>query len=322
MNLKRDSGCRLKADRRALRLTGPLAVAVTILFSGCGAPPRMVRLDPMVKREAASAETSIASGSWEKAATHYSMALRRARQMDDPVQIAAQAYGLAACRAQAGDYDAARVLIDEGLSEARRAGASTQALVLLRIRVARLQKCLDEAQAMAMESVQTAEKAGDKMFVARLRVMLAQIACEKGDSARALAELKAARLLLVKLPADDALLAEASVVQAGVNRADRQYRDAAGQYDEAARLLRGAGRFGDMALVLEDAARAWADAGEPGLAADRWYRSARSALAAGQVEHAGGLIKKGIPLAIQAGDKALQTALERLQTEIIMRLAE
>ena len=300
-----------------LRVTGVIsAVALTILFSGCGSPPKMARQDPVVKREAASAETLITSGSWEKAGAHYSMALRRARQMDDPGQIAVQAYGLAACRAQAGDYDAARALIDEGLAEARRAGAPTQALTLLRVRVARLQKRLDEAQAIAMESAQAAEKAGDKLYVARLRVMLAQIACEKGDTVRARAELNIAQPLLKKLPADDALLAEENVAQAVVSRAERQYRDAARQYDAAARLLRGVGRYGDMALVLEDAAQAWADAGEPGLAADRVHRSARSALASGEIAHARDLIEKGLPLATQAGDKSLQAAFERLNAEI------
>ena len=300
-----------------LRVTGVIsAAAVTILFSGCGSPPKMARLDPVVKREAASAETSIASGSWEKAAAHYSLALRRARQMDDPIQIAAQAYGLAACRAQAGDYEAARALIDEGLSEARRAGAPVQALKLLQIRVARLQKRLDEAQAMAMESVQAAEKAGDKPFAARLRVMLAQIACEKGDSVRARMELKTAQPLLKKLSDDDALMAEYRVAQAAASLAERQYRDAAGQYDAAARLLRKAGRYGDMALVLEVAAQAWADADEPGLAADRWHRSARISFAAGEIAHARDLINNGLPLATEAGDKALQAAFERLNAEI------
>ena len=300
----------------AMRMAAPLAAALAMLSSGCGSPPKTVRADPVVKREAAAADTLIASGSWEKAAAHYSAALRRARQMDAPGQIAAQAYGLAACRAQAGDYAAARALIDEGLAEARRAGASEQPLALLRIRVARLQKNLDEAQAMAVESVQAAEKAGDRLFLARLRVMLAQIAFEKGDAARARAELKIAMPLLKKLPADEALLAEANVAQAAVSRSDRQFREAAMQYDAAARFLRGAGRYGDMALVLEDAAQAWADAGEPGFAADRWHRSARSALAAGAVEHAGDLIKKGSQAAAEGGDKSLQAAFGRLQAEL------
>jgi len=106
------------------------------------------------------------------------------------------------------------------------------------------------------------------------------------------------------------------VAQAAVSRSDRQFREAAMQYDAAARFLRGAGRYGDMALVLEDSAQAWADAGEPGLAADRWHRSARSALAAGAVEHAGDLIKKGSQAAAEGGDKSLQAAFGRLQAEL------
>ncbi len=302
-------------SRCALRLAVPFAAALTMLSAGCGTPPKVVRADPVLKREAASADTLSAAGSWEKAAAHYSEALRRARQMDAPGQIAAQAYGLAACRAQAGDYAAARALIEEGLVEARRAGVSEQPLALLRIRVARLQKSFDEAQAMAMESAQAAEKTGDKLYMARLRVTLAQIACEKGDPARAREHMKSAGPLLKKLPADDALLAEAHVAQAAVCRADREYREAARQCDAAAGVLRAAGRYGDMALVLEDAAQAWADAGEPGLAADRWHRSARSALAAGAVEHAAELIRKGSKSAEEAGDKPLQSAFERLQAE-------
>ena len=109
------------------------------LCAGCSTPPKVVRIDPEIERNLAVAHGAYASGAAEKAAIYYQKALQRARVMDSPLEIARNAYNLAACLATLQSYDAARACLDEARLEFQRAGISCRELPLLEAKIARAQ---------------------------------------------------------------------------------------------------------------------------------------------------------------------------------------
>lgn len=287
-----------------------ITMAAALLLASCGSPPAK-KLDPDLKRSLSLADSAYTSGGGPRAAEHFRDALLRARTMDNAPEIAFAAYNLAACLAALGRYEEARPFLEEAKTEYARNGEPAPDVALLKAKVAQYQGSLDEAQALALAALQDTGQSLDPARKAQFHILLAQIAAERNDAVRLKAEWSALEPMLRKITTHS-VLAEAQVVRACVASRDGAHREAGEALDAAAEHFKQASRFRDMAFMLRDAGAAYEKAGANELAADRYFRAARSMYSMGEAADAREIVKKAIPL---AGGDTLQ-ALERLYAEI------
>jgi len=287
----------------------PLVAALILIGAGCSTPPKIARTDPEIERNVAVAHGAYAAGSAEKAAIYYQKALQRARVMDAPSEIARNAYNLAACLAAIRSYDAARACLDEARLEFLRAGTPCPELSLLEANIARAQGRYQEAMSLARVEL---KKNNDAIRV-QWQLLLAELMCDQGQVVEADAELALIGPKQLKASGNE-IQAEAALTRARIQMLKKNPQAAAPQYDLAAGYWQAAGRYSEMAIALDQAGRAYEDAGNNPSAADRYYRSARSLFESGQAAQAHDLASRALPLAVGSPD--LQKQLERLKAEI------
>lgn len=292
----------------------PLATALVLACAGCSTPPQVVRTDPEIERNVAVAHGAYASGSAEKAATYYHKALQRARVMDSPAEIARNAYNLAACLAAARRYDSALACLDEARLEFQRAGIPCRELPLLDAKIARAQGRLQEAANLARTELKKTDDPNDGTRV-QWHVLLAELLCDQDQAADADAELAAISPKQFEASGTETK-AETALTRARIQMLKRSPQEAALQYDVAAGYWQAAGRYNDMVAALEQAGRAYENAGNHSLAADRYYRAARSLGESGQAAASRALADLALPLAVAASQPDLQRQIERLKAAL------
>jgi len=315
---------RTAATPEALRpfsiTVGLFITALILVGAGCSTPPKVVRTDPEIERNVAVARGAYAAGSAEKAAGYYQKALQRSRVMDAPSEIARNAYNLAACLAALHSYDAAQACLDEARPEFLRAGIPCRELPLLEARIARAQGRFQEAESLARAELKKSHGSSgpNDATLIQWHLLLAELLCDQDQAANADAELAAIGPQQLKASGDD-IQAEAALTRARVQMLKRNPQAAALQYDIAASHWQAAGRYGDMAVALDQAGRAYENAGNSPSAADRYYRSARSLFESGQTTQAQKIADRALPLAVAAQQPDLQRQVERLKAEIEAR---
>lgn len=293
-----------------------LAVLV-LVGAGCSTPPKIVRTDLEIERNVAVARGAYAAGSAEKAAIYYQKALQRARVMDSPAEIARNAYNLAACLAALHSYDTAQASLDEAQLEFQRAGIPCRELPLLEAKIARAQGRSQEAVSLARAELKKPAKAGGPNDAIRVQwhLLLAELLCDQDQAADADAELAGISPKQLEASGTETK-AETALTRARIQMLKRNPQEAALQYDIATGYWQEAGRYGDMVSALEQAGRAYEDAGNCPSAADRYYRSARSLFESSQFARARELATRALPLAAASPQPDLQRQLERLNAAI------
>lgn len=291
-----------------------LITLLVLLLAGCGTPTRPPRLDPEVERNVETARGFYAAGSVEKAVTYYRKALNRALLIDDPGEIGRCAYNLAVCRTAQKQYDEALSLVSDAQAAFQRAGIDSKETELLTIRLLRLKGQTDEASAMAQKARRSMEQRDADCSI-ELRLLLTELACDKGDVLSAASEL--GRIDRKKLLASQpGLQAAAAVVKARVLLLDEKAQSAAVCLDEAADNFKKAGCYLEMAQALNRAGQAYESSGAAPVAMDRYYRSARSLFQYKKHAQAAGITAKAVGLAKNLNDAGMLQRLERLDAEI------
>ncbi len=287
-----------------------LAACIATLCISCSSI-RVIKTDPELKQTSALADAAFGAGNWSRSAALYKRSLARARQMDRPAEVAAQAYALAACHANMAQWAAAAELLDEAALEAVRAGTDSFDIRLLRAKTAFWQSRPTEARAMASKLL----PASNTIREAQIRILLGQLACDSGDLALARSEMKNAGPLLrrVKSPG---ILADWAGLRAGIALLEGSYTEAANAFDEAAAHLQAAARYYEMALMLERAGTAFAKAGDKQRALDRSFRAARSLTAGGHVKRAQAALQLAKALAAAIKDPLIMRNIEALTLEL------
>lgn len=284
-----------------------------VLAAGCGSPPKVVRQDPELERNAALASGAFAGGSAEKAAAYYRKALDRARLMDEAAAIGRNAYNLAACLVLLNRDAEAGSLLDEAEAELKRAGVNAREIPLLRARIARRAGKNDEA--LALVQAQLKAPLVKDQFTLQYRILLADLLCAKGDAAGATAEL--GRVSRKDLAAESATVqADASRVRARIALLEKNPREAGKFLDTAAQQFRQGGQYLEMALALDEAGQAYEAAGDLPAALERDYRAARSLFLAGQLDRAARPLTSGLRLADQAGAMELRDKFKKIEADI------
>ncbi|HXE51824.1 MAG TPA: hypothetical protein VN541_02370 [Tepidisphaeraceae bacterium] len=268
--------------------------------------------DRELRAATTAAQLAFGEGRLGLSAQMYDRALLRARAMDDSPAIADAAYNLAACLTEMGEYQQADTKLDDALAEAKRAGSRVIDVLLLKATVARLGKKPSEVFAAA-EQVLSHRPPPTGTERSQAYLIEAEAACDAGDSHAAARYMAQVNVAVLSSPTLQARLAEARGRIASLNK---DWRGAATEFDRAAELWRGAHRYSSMSRDLGHAADAYAAAGLSGLAADRYYRAARSAFGLGDAVASMKHIAAARAAAKAAGAADLEARADALAGEI------
>lgn len=299
-----------------VRLTACCACILVATLCGCGSPPRRVsRLDPEIERTARVARAAFKRGSPHKAILLYDRALRRAKALDDSLQIAQNAYNLAACLVATENYARARLLLKEAAMEFDRALRPNSEVIFLQAKVARLQDQNQEAGVLAQAALESATERKNPNFRAQVHLLMADLACDNNDSWLAETQLLEVKKLLKKV-SDSNVIAQFSGVSGRLLLLKSQPRNAALHFDTMASVLRHAGNHREMVAAVVAAAQAYALAGETETAADRYFRAARSLYCSDRLDQARRTVDKALALDPRVSDVDLKEQITVLADEI------
>ena len=282
-----------------------LAFVLAFGLAACSSPAPARKSDAGLTKLTSTARLAYDSGSIEQSARLYRRALDRARMMNDSLEIANNAYNLAACLMLQRQYEPVRPLLTEAAQELKTIHAPYGDVVLLEAKLLRAQQQWDEA-AMIVERMIPAEgDRADDACRAQYRVFRAQLACDTNDLKTAQSELKKAASYLKRV-GDPAIQAEAANATGRIRWMEKEPAMAGVEFDREADLLQQAGSYADMADAIRRAGDAYRDSGNLLIAADRYYRAARSLFAQqGDVMEVLGLIDRALDAADQAEDEAM-----------------
>ena len=298
-----------------------IAVALLCQCAACVTPgpePTKPRSDTLIAQASVAARLAYERGDFGQARQLYRQALTRARAVDDAGLAADAAYNLAISEIALGNYAVAEQLLPEAVYDAGRAASATDDILLLRAKVAYLREQLPEALAIA--SVVADSRAA---LALRLQAMLLRghIFCERGELAPARSELQRVQGLGAaadaKLP--PAIRADRAKLEGMIARLEGNLAAAAGLFDSEAELLRRAHRYRDMGYALARVADAYLAAGQPDLAADRYYLAARSLDARGEHATAQAFLASSLAAADKAGKQNARERALSLLDEISRR---
>jgi len=262
--------------------------------------PEIQDTDPVITQLSTTARKQFDAGSVASAVSLYRRALERARAIDNSGEITGIAYNLAACLMQLGDVDGAATLLVEAEREARRSRGDAAPIILMSAQVARAQGNASAAQAALdrLEQMDIAKEMRGHAYVIR-----AHLACDQNNAPAAEAFMNRARGYAGKSsePGLAGAIANANGRIAGLNKS---WLEAAEAFDREADMMQRAGRPADLAVALEKAGVNYLAAERAGLAADRFYRSARSSMAQGNYLDALRVIEQAAQLKPEAAESA------------------
>ena len=293
------------------RWAGALLIVVVV---GCGTPPAPVaRTDAKLDLFNATARLEFDQGRPAEAAASYATALDRARELDDPAAVTTAAYNLAVALAATGDVVAARAALDEATHEARRANADPTDILLVRARVELAAGDLSKAAAAADDVLREPRSATPSARRVQAYALKGLAAARLKDHDQAVRQLGEAKALS---RAADGPAVEAMIVglSGEVASLDKDYPAAAAAFDRESELAKRAHDYRTVRRALAAAGRAYSAAGRHGVAADRLYRAARAAVAAGD-RNAAALATAAAAAAKVAGDGSLI----RLTDQLVVR---
>lgn len=289
-----------------------LGAAFLVLSIGCSGPKQggTAPAESELFGLMSAGRAAFRQGSVEQAATLYRQALMRARAMDNALAIGDAAYNLAACRVRQGKYEEARALLAEAKEEISSIHGNLADILLVEAKVARLQGKPDEALALAEQVLSSRGSHPTDRHRLQVHVLRGLISCEYGDIGHAEPELKQA-VAYANGVSSPALRAEVSGLAGRIYLLQEQPGKAAKEFDHQALLLKQAALYREMVKALRSAGEAYMSSGSGKLAADRFYRAARSTFALGDRVEAVNLGKMAISAAKEAAD---EKALVRVRT--------
>jgi len=292
-------------------------LAFFLILTACATsmPPKEDTIDTEFAATMSAGRVAFDRGLIEQAATLYQQALRRARTMDNAAAIGDAAYNLAACRIRLGQLEQARSLLAEARTEILSVQGDVSDIQLVEAKVARLQGNPEEALSFTEQilSYPVTTITNDQ----RLQVYLlrGQIAADRGDAALALQELQMAEKFAAGV-SDSARPAGLSRLAGRIHLIQKEPVMAAREFDREATLLKQAERYAQMVRALQSAAESYMRAGNYRLAADRFFRSARSAFAQGEIKQALKIGQMALSAADTAGDQPAMARVQALLNEI------
>ncbi len=251
-------------------------LGLIIFLTACSGSGPVRPVDPELYRTAKSARTAFGLGEYEQAARLYRRALNRARAMDDAVEIGNNAYNLAACSMELGEYDQARELLEESRVAFHRTGDVPEGLSILEIKTALARGNLKNAEEL-MASISGMDSFSPEIRI-QYKLLRADLALRLDEADKARLELSGIRNELRKREVD-ALDAEADRLEGELLLNEKKFMAAGGLFDHRADLLRETAHYRPMAIALGRAGEAYWDGRAYCKSLDRFFRAARSLFA-------------------------------------------
>ena len=292
-------------------------LAFCLILTACATstPHKEKMIDAEFTATMSAGRVAFDRGLIEQAATLYQQALRRARTMDKAAAIGDAAYNLAACRIRLGQLEQARSLLAEAKSEILSFQGDITDIQLVEAKVARLQGHPEEALMLADQVLTSPGSYPTDNKRLQVYLLRGHIACDKDDATLALRELQKAQSIS-RLVSNPALKADISALAGRIHLIKNEPVLAAREFDSETRLLRQAKRYAEMAHALQNSAEAYLSVGKYSLAADRFFRAARSTFAQGQNSIAIKLGRLALSAANRANDQSAITRVRSLLDEI------
>ncbi len=273
-----------------------LCCFLLVVVAGCRTAPRAPQTDPGIVTAASAARLAFDHGKTAQAVTLYTRALTRARVIDDPAEIANNAYNLAACLAVQGRWHDAELRLMDAGHGARRADLPQTEILLLRAQIA--QRAGREADAGRWLQASRAA-AGSQSERLQADALEAEMAMAQGEWDRVHTMVVALERALRRGHHDVLLRARVDGLAGRLSIERGAPLDAAASFDQQAARFHEGGQPGDMARALGAAASQYALIEDWAATWDRAYRSGRSLLAQG---HAGAALRQ-VPLALKAAEQ-------------------
>ncbi|GDY20435.1 hypothetical protein LBMAG56_17800 [Verrucomicrobiota bacterium] len=290
-----------------------------LLLTACSSVPKpaTVRVrDAELARLDDGARHAFERESSAQAVNLYAQVLRRARALDDAEEVGNAAYNLAVCLVAAGRYDAAEGFLREAAIELARARANVADVLLVQARVAQLRGNAEATLRFAGEVFTHPFSNPGPGHRAEVALLRGDIACDRKQTDQARALWSEARALSRASP-DATLVAGVERLGGRILLVERRYEIAAQAFDREAVARRDARQLHELARALGRAGEAWELAGKPLLAADRYFRAARSGLAQGGRDSARRWQQQAEQLAERAGDAQRARQARALGAEIL-----
>ena len=290
--------------------------AVGILFGCAGPPPaKQAQSDRTLAETTVAARAAFQQDRLDEAVTLYTLALQRARALDQPSAIGDTAYNLAACLLRRHEYDRASALLAEASHELARDDAPLADVLLLQARTACLAGDGAAAEIFIHRLRTDSRSQPSASHLGQATVLEGRMACDRGDWIAATDLLQKARDVLGP-DAETLLQAQLAALAGRVAIGTHDLRAAAKAFDRQADLLRDARQYRALSSVLAQAGDARVDLNEYGPAADRLYRAARNAAAWDETASAEKWALAALAAARQADDAVIVRLAESLLSEI------
>lgn len=278
-----------------------------IFLGGCSTPaPRVA--DPQIANQLKSAHQAYKSGAVAQAEKSFEQALKLAHLQDSNPEIARAAYNLAVCLADQQKWEQA----SQKLLEARTASTAPHPIefTILDIKISRGAGDLTKAVQTTKDLLKTLP--GSSAFYPMVSLLLADLLCElkEFDASREILKkitLKTVKALNPSCQADFWRVKALTAEHAG------NLKNAGKHFDQAAIAYSQAGMYLEMANCLENAGKACLQDGADSIAANRFYRAARS------FRHQGALAKAKTLLSAAGtltSDQDLLSLIKQLENEI------
>lgn len=297
---------------------------VTIIFlwvlgilCGCAISQRqkIEKTDCIYSESSSAARAAFAQERVDEAVSFYTLALKRARAMDESEAIGNAAYNLAACLLRLKQYDRAQALLAESRHELLQNNFPLADVSLLQAKTAYLAGDA-HAASVFIHQIQTNPtlKPSDE-HMAQAIMLEGEMACDRNDWSTAADLLNKAECYL-KLNVDSLLQAQLASLTGRVALGRRDFKAAVNAFERQADLLRRSGQYRALSPVLAQAGEVHSVLNEHDLAADRFFRAARIAAAWGDKPSAMELGKEALNAAKKAEDSTVARLAESLLSEI------
>lgn len=300
-----------------------IPAALAFFCASCASPgpeSNVERGDTIGVQASSAATLAYERGDFGQAQKLFQLALTRAWAIDDAELAADAAYNLAMSEIRLENYDKAAQSLRQAYYDAVRASSNTADIQLVRAKVAFLRMRPSEAL-MFLDEIAVSKPS--RSITLQAMILRGQMSGDAGDKDAAESELRAAKSLVASSQTVLSASVEADLAKlAGtVSRLEGKFDIAAHAFDDEAELLRVAHRYRDMAHALARAARAYLEAGQQALAADRFFLAARSLEGHGDAEAARSFLASSVSAAKGAADHDARIRAEVLLEEINRRHA-
>lgn len=291
------------------------AIALVLLMTACSSSGPVRPVDSELYRTAKSARMAFSQGEFRQAFRLYQRSLNRARVMDNAIEIGNNAYNLAACSIELGEYDQARALLVESRSAFQRIGEIPEGVLILEVKTALAEGITEEAEALlASVDAGVGKKISPENNI-QFQLLRVDLALKLDANEKAKRELNGLRDEL-RESEDDGLNAEADRLEAKLLVREGKFMAAGVLYDRRADLLRQIAHYRPMAIALGSAGESYWDGRAYCKSLDRFFRAARSLFAQDDPLEALNMLNFAMEVARDCDQESLRQNLRELFEEI------